>query len=134
MKSQYFSSHLVIALLNEFFNKSNFQIMDELGDNGEKGVIDVTCVRMYRPGDPEVEETQPLLEKKGIKSFDEALDSTGVGFFHVLLILVSGWALASDSVEVQCISFVTPQLSADYGNPDPALDLDDVSGWFGCCL
>lgn len=43
-------------------------------------------------------------------SFDEALERVGVGMFHVILLLVSGWALASDSVEIQCISFVTPQL------------------------
>ena len=44
------------------------------------------------------------------RKFDIALESVGLGFFHVLLIVVTGWALASDSVEVQCISFVTPQL------------------------
>ena len=43
---------------------------------------------------------------------DEILDRTGYGLFHVLLILVAGWALASDSVEVQCISFVAPVLEA----------------------
>ena len=80
-------------------------------------------------------ETDPLLgavvkdgkdDVKGVKTFDDALESVGVGFFHVLLILVAGWALASDSVEVQCISFVTPQLS-DSENPDKALSPDDVS-------
>lgn len=45
------------------------------------------------------------------RRFEAALDSAGVGLFHVILLLVSGWALASDSVEVQGISFVTPKLS-----------------------
>lgn len=54
----------------------------------------------------------PVLEGSVTESprFDDAVESVGVGLFHVLLILVAGWALASDSVEVQCISFVTPEL------------------------
>ena len=55
------------------------------------------------------------------KSFDSALEVTGVGFFHCLLVLVAGWALASDSVEVQCISFVTPLLGSKDRNPDTSL-------------
>ena len=50
-------------------------------------------------------------------AFDVALSRVPVGPFHLLLIGVCGWALASDSVEVQCISFVTPQL--DSSNPAP---------------
>ena len=47
------------------------------------------------------------------RRFEDALVGVGVGFFHVVLVFVAGWALASDSVEVQCISFVTPQLTED---------------------
>ena len=67
-------------------------------------------------------ERSPLIRGGGVKAgsgsreevgrgFEAALDGVGVGLFHVVLIVVAGWALASDSVEVQCISFVTPQLS-----------------------
>lgn len=73
----------------------------------------------YRP-----EEETPLLASSagaGGTSIDEALDKVGVGFFHVILILVSGWALASDSVEVLCIGFVSPLLSVNSSNPDLAL-------------
>ena len=55
------------------------------------------------------------------ETFDEALESTGIGLFHCLLVLVAGWALASDSVEVQCISFVTPLLDDTDRNPDKRL-------------
>lgn len=51
------------------------------------------------------------------EAFDVALSRVPVGPFHLLLIGLCGWALASDSVEVQCISFVTPQL--DSSNPAP---------------
>ena len=57
------------------------------------------------------------------RRFDVAVESVGVGLFHVILILVAGWALASDSVEVQCISFVTPQLD---GMNDHDLDPSSV--------
>ena len=55
---------------------------------------------------------------KALHSFDEVLERVGVGAFHVILILVAGWALASDSVEIQCISFVTPQLDAGSNSND----------------
>lgn len=63
-----------------------------------------------------LEET-PLLRGKNDRggrygSLDDALDSVGVGAFHIVLVLVCGWAIASDSVEIQCISFVTPQLDS----------------------
>lgn len=61
-------------------------------------------------------ETTPLISSGGGAwdqvPFEEALEGVGVGVFHVILLFVAGWALASDSVEVQCISFVTPQLDA----------------------
>ena len=69
-------------------------------------------------------EDTPLLEDINIcipttelHSLDEALDRVGVGVFHVILVLVAGWALASDSVEVQCISFVTPQIDRNDSDP-----------------
>ena len=75
--------------------------------------VDVTILRS---GSPPSEKT-PLLDAEDVscglkraKTFEEALDKVGVGFFHIILIIVAGCALASDSVEVQCISFVTPQL------------------------
>ena len=62
-------------------------------------------------------ETAPLLSSGGggrdQVPFEEALEGVGVGVFHVILLFVAGWALASDSVEVQCISFVTPKLDTD---------------------
>lgn len=70
------------------------------------------------------EEDSPLLNKRPASSnseIDEALDRVGLGFFHVILIIVTGWALASDSVEVLCIGFVSPQLSDIRTNPDLAL-------------
>ena len=33
--------------------------------------------------------------------FEEAIASAGTGRFHYLLLCVCGWALASDSVEIQ---------------------------------
>lgn len=57
-------------------------------------------------------ETDPLLTSVGL-SFDAVLERSGAGLFHVILTLVAGWALASDSVEVQSVSFVIPKLDND---------------------
>ncbi len=51
------------------------------------------------------EETTPLLRANS--SIDEALDRVGLGFFHVILIIVTGWALASDSVHIGGSVFYT---------------------------
>lgn len=49
------------------------------------------------------------------KRLAETLDSIGYGFFHVILLMVAGWALASDSVEILCISFISPAAQEDLG-------------------
>ena len=38
--------------------------------------------------------------------FEEAIASTGIGNFHYLLLCVCGWALASDSVEIQVLYII----------------------------
>ncbi len=85
---------------------------------------------MAFPGDKDdklpTEETSPLINTRGNGGIDEALDKIGVGFFHVILILVTGWALASDSVEILCIGFVSPQLADSNTNPDLALKPSSV--------
>ncbi|XP_064387785.1 synaptic vesicle glycoprotein 2C-like [Halichondria panicea] len=85
---------------------------------------------MAFPGDKDdklpAEETSPLINTRGNGGIDEALDKIGIGFFHVILILVTGWALASDSVEILCIGFVSPQLADSNTNPDLALKPSSV--------
>ena len=89
--------------------------------------------------DGKASESSPLLSKTASteslqkspsrpETFDGALELTGVGVFHCLLVLVAGWALASDSVEVQCISFVTPLLDNKEANPDTQLAPTKVYG------
>lgn len=51
--------------------------------------------------------------KNDLKKLSSILDSIGYGFFHVILLIVSGWALASDSVEILCISFISPAAQDD---------------------
>ena len=51
--------------------------------------------------------------KSDAKRLSATLDSIGYGFFHFILLLVSGWALASDSVEILCISFISPAAQED---------------------
>lgn len=100
--------------------------VQELGDSYDVGREVLSEMKF---GDEE----SPLLSKTKLKTFDDALETPGVGFFHIVLILVSGWALASDSVEVQCVSFVTPLLNDSHANPDLALRANDVSYYFVKC-
>ena len=97
-------------------------IKQDMGINEEKV--------MAFPGDKDdklpAEETSPLINTRGNGGIDEALDKIGIGFFHVILILVTGWALASDSVEILCIGFVSPQLADSNTNPDLALKPSSV--------
>ena len=53
--------------------------------------------------------------KSDLKKLSTTLDSIGYGFFHIILLFVAGWALASDSVEILCISFVSPAAKQDLG-------------------
>ncbi|XP_038078270.1 synaptic vesicle glycoprotein 2C-like isoform X2 [Patiria miniata] len=50
-------------------------------------------------------------------NFDEALEKAGFGKFHVLLVILCGWANASDAVEILSVSFLLPAAEKD-------LDLD----------
>ncbi|XP_051898445.1 synaptic vesicle glycoprotein 2C isoform X2 [Pristis pectinata] len=46
-------------------------------------------------------------------TFDEALKETGFGMFHMLLLIVCGWANASDAIEILCVSFLLPTAQCD---------------------
>ena len=45
--------------------------------------------------------------------YDTAIARTGYGKFHYLLMLICGWANASDAVEILCISFLLPSAECD---------------------
>ena len=45
--------------------------------------------------------TNGLASSEGSILFEEAIASTGTGKFHYILLCICGWALASDSVEIQ---------------------------------
>ena len=46
-------------------------------------------------------------------SFEEAVAATGYGAFHVRLLLLCGWAVSSDAIEILSISFVLPPATCD---------------------
>ena len=113
------------------YNKGRFVHMREV--RGRLEVLKSEIMDGVQTETRKSSESSPLLSKTAsseydnvsLKSrpetFDDALESTGVGLFHCILVLVAGWALASDSVEVQCISFVTPLLDNVDRNPDTKL-------------
>ncbi|XP_069551477.1 synaptic vesicle glycoprotein 2B [Brachyistius frenatus] len=46
-------------------------------------------------------------------TYEEAVEEAGFGLFHWLLLLVCGWANASDAVEILCVSFLLPTARCD---------------------
>ncbi|CAL8260736.1 unnamed protein product [Merluccius merluccius] len=47
------------------------------------------------------------------RTYEEAVEEAGFGVFHMLLLLVCGWANASDAVEILCVSFLLPTARCD---------------------
>ncbi|XP_020515795.2 synaptic vesicle glycoprotein 2B [Labrus bergylta] len=45
--------------------------------------------------------------------YEEAVDAAGFGVFHYALLVVCGWANASDAVEILCVSFLLPTARCD---------------------
>ncbi|XP_072881066.1 synaptic vesicle glycoprotein 2C isoform X3 [Hemitrygon akajei] len=46
-------------------------------------------------------------------TYEEAVKETGFGMFHMLLLIICGWANASDAVEILCVSFLLPTARCD---------------------
>ncbi|XP_026856386.2 synaptic vesicle glycoprotein 2B isoform X2 [Electrophorus electricus] len=46
-------------------------------------------------------------------SYEEAVEEAGFGLSHGLLLVVCGWANASDAVEILCVSFLLPTARCD---------------------
>jgi hypothetical protein len=47
------------------------------------------------------------------KEYEALLDMVGFGKFQIYLLLVCGWANASDAVEILCVSFILPSADCD---------------------
>nr|XP_057930797.1 synaptic vesicle glycoprotein 2B [Doryrhamphus excisus] len=74
------------------------------------------------PNDIDSDEGETLYERSASKeaedtrtriTYEEAVDAAGFGLFHWLLLLVCGWANASDAVEIVCVSFLLPTARCD---------------------
>ncbi|XP_026221195.1 synaptic vesicle glycoprotein 2B [Anabas testudineus] len=51
-------------------------------------------------------------QQRGL-TYEEAVEEAGFGLFHWLLLVVCGWANASDAVEILCVSFLLPTARCD---------------------
>ncbi|XP_076438988.1 synaptic vesicle glycoprotein 2B-like [Babylonia areolata] len=49
----------------------------------------------------------------GVFTYEESLTAVGVGKFHVLLLLLCGWAVSSDAVEILSVSFLLPSATCE---------------------
>ena len=63
------------------------------------------------------------MENNRSLSYEEAITRTGYGCFHYKLLLLCGWAVSADPVEILGISFILPPATEE-------LDLSDADkGW-----
>ncbi|XP_023330505.1 synaptic vesicle glycoprotein 2B [Eurytemora carolleeae] len=52
-------------------------------------------------------------DKEEYTEFEDAIKECGYGKFHYILLMVCGWANASDAIEILCISFLLPSAECD---------------------
>ena len=80
--------------------------MSEIKTIGEKARVEKTSLLISDR--PEKDD-----DRSRERELEELLYSSGYGFFHVLLILVTGLATAADAVEIFGVSFVVPIAEKD---------------------
>ncbi|KAJ8417134.1 hypothetical protein AAFF_G00283610 [Aldrovandia affinis] len=93
---------------------------DALGDSVQEPLL-TTC-----PADSSTDsdaEGEVVFERKSTSdvekrtqmklSYEEAVEESGFGLFHAFLLVVCGWANASDAVEILCVSFLLPTARCD---------------------
>eukprot|EP00062_Callorhinchus_milii_P021888 gi/632979100/ref/XP_007906280.1/ PREDICTED: synaptic vesicle glycoprotein 2C-like isoform X2 [Callorhinchus milii] len=51
--------------------------------------------------------------RRHVFTYEEAVEEAGFGCYHLMLLLVCGWANASDAVEILCVSFLLPTARCD---------------------
>ncbi|PVD36562.1 hypothetical protein C0Q70_03547 [Pomacea canaliculata] len=56
---------------------------------------------------------KPVLNAQTTLTYEESLLVIDVGRFHVLLLLLCGWAVSSDAIEVLSVSFLLPSATCD---------------------
>lgn len=56
---------------------------------------------------------EELQKKKDFTLYEDAIEATGNGRYHILLLIVCGWAVSSDAIEILSLSFALPPASCD---------------------
>ncbi|XP_026856395.2 synaptic vesicle glycoprotein 2B isoform X3 [Electrophorus electricus] len=67
-------------------------------------------------------------------SYEEAVEEAGFGLSHGLLLVVCGWANASDAVEILCVSFLLPTARCDMQLSSADMGLLTASIFLGMML
>ncbi|XP_064168340.1 synaptic vesicle glycoprotein 2C [Anguilla rostrata] len=95
-------------------------ISEVLGDSAREPLLPTRLEDSSQDSDAEGEVVFERIytsdgEKRELKklSYEEAVEAAGFGCFHGLLLVVCGWANASDAVEILCVSFLLPTARCD---------------------
>ncbi|CAJ1056162.1 synaptic vesicle glycoprotein 2C [Xyrichtys novacula] len=67
-------------------------------------------------------------------TYEQAVDKAGFGVFHYALLVVCGWANASDAVEILCVSFLLPTARCDMQLTSSDMGLLTASIFLGMML
>uniref|UniRef100_A0A8B9KPK5 Synaptic vesicle glycoprotein 2B n=1 Tax=Astyanax mexicanus TaxID=7994 RepID=A0A8B9KPK5_ASTMX len=86
----------------------------------------------YDDDPPDFTDDQNSVQPK--LSYEEAVEEAGFGLFHGLLLLVCGWANASDAVEILCVSFLLPTARCDLQLSSADMGLLTASIFLGMML
>lgn len=52
-------------------------------------------------------------QNKDGTSYEDAIEATGSGRYHIMLLLICGWAVSSDAIETLSLSFILPSATCD---------------------
>eukprot|EP00057_Strongylocentrotus_purpuratus_P001895 XP_003723431.1 PREDICTED: synaptic vesicle glycoprotein 2C isoform X1 [Strongylocentrotus purpuratus] len=87
---------------------------DEVEDFDDEGKVDETSLLVdHSTGSGDSNKNEKDSTNGVGASYSEAVEASGFGKFHALLLIVCGWANMSDAVEILSVSFLLPDASVD---------------------
>ncbi|XP_030281248.1 synaptic vesicle glycoprotein 2C [Sparus aurata] len=106
----------------------------------------LTCDYL-EPREPDSDEGEIIFERRASNitrdaaagaqrrlTYEEAVEEAGFGLFHWLLLVVCGWANASDAVEILCVSFLLPTARCDLSLSSSDMGLLTASIFLGMMM
>ncbi|KAL7857713.1 hypothetical protein AOLI_G00178150 [Acnodon oligacanthus] len=104
------------------------------GDEARRPLLGSRPAEPDSDGDAPSERSPDSTDDQPMLNYEEAVEEAGFGLFHGLLLLVCGWANASDAVEILCVSFLLPTARCDLQLSSADMGLLTASMFLGMML